>query len=225
MLEKLNQYNLKASEIETLNTFQSRDGFVLLDEEGFEEMMDYFSQFPVYKNLVPFITDENSNYWCVYINGPMKGMVCYLSHDEPDLAPKFQSVSNLLKVINENDDAYDFYDLTENNFDFPSKNISEFEHRKMIIEELKEAFGNEADEDIRRQLGFSIIALTVTSEVEKNIYLLLNDEDMYVQEQAIRSLGFHQYQPALEKLNELKTTALTNGRKAIETVLKKLNGV
>lgn len=42
MLGKLNQYNLKTSEIETLNTFQSRDGFVSLDDDGFEEMMDYF---------------------------------------------------------------------------------------------------------------------------------------------------------------------------------------
>jgi len=62
MIEKLNKFDLNTSEIEQLKNFQSRDGFVLIDETEFEEMENYFNQFSVYKNLAPLVTDEKSNY-------------------------------------------------------------------------------------------------------------------------------------------------------------------
>ncbi|AZA98999.1 hypothetical protein EG359_04995 [Chryseobacterium joostei] len=224
MIEKLNKFDLNTSEIEKLKAFQSRDGFVLLDDAEFGEMENYFSQFPIYKNLVALLTDEDSNYWCINVSGPMKGMICYLSHDEPNLEPKFKDISSFLKVIDENPEAYDFYDLEEISFDFPnSKNPPEFIERKQIIEELKTNFHSENDEDVRLQIAYSIIVLTSVEEIEDSIYPFLDDEDMYIQERAIQILGFHKYKPAKEKLIEMKNSVMPNGQTAIEIALKKLN--
>lgn len=224
MIEKLNKFDLNTSEIEKLKAFQSRDGFVLLDDAEFGEMENYFSQFPIYKNLVALLTDENSNYWCINVSGPMKGMICYLSHDEPNLEPKFKDISSFLKVIDENPEAYDFYDLEETSFDFPnSKNPPEFIERKQIIEELKTNFHSENDEDVRLQIAYSIIVLTSVEEIEDSIYPFLDDEDMYIQERAIQILGFHKYKPAKEKLIEMKNSVMPNGQTAIGIALKKLN--
>jgi hypothetical protein len=224
MIEKLNKFDLKNSETEKLKTFESRDGFVLLDNADFEEMENYFTEFPIYRNLVAILTDENSNYWCIYVNGPLKGMICYLSHDEPNLEPKFKNISSFLKAIDENPEAYDFNDLEETSFDFPnSKKETEFSERKEIIEKLFSEFNSENDEDVRQQIAFSIIALTSTEEIEDNIYPFLDDEDMYVQERAIQILGFHKYKPAKEKLIELKKNAMYNGQTAVGIALKKMN--
>lgn len=225
MIENLNKFDLKKSETEKLKTFESRDGFVLLDNTEFEEMESYFTEFPIYRNLVAILTDENSNYWCINVNGPLKGMICYLSHDEPNLEPKFKDISSFLKAIDENPEAYDFNDLEETSFDFPnSKKETEFSKRKEIIEKLFSEFNSENDEEIRQQIAFSIIALTSTEEIEDNIYPFLDDEDMYVQERAIQILGFHKYKPAKEKLIELKKTAMYNGQTAAGIALKKMNG-
>ena len=224
MIEKLNKFDLNTSEIEKLTTFQSRDGFVLLEDGEFDEMENYFSQFPIYKNLVALLPDENSNYWCINVSGPMKGMICYLGHDEPNLEPKFKDISSFLKVIDENPEAYDFYDLDKTLFDFPnSKNLTEFNERKQIIEKLKTDFHSENDEDVRLQIAYSIIALTSLEEIEDNIYPFLDDEDMYIQERAIQILGFYKYKPAKEKLIEMKSFAMPNEQTAIEIALKKLN--
>lgn len=212
MIEKLNKFDLNTSEIEKLTAYQSRDGFVLLYDAEFDEIENYFSHFPIYKNLVALLTDENSNYWCINVSGPMKGMICYLSHDEPNLEPKFKNISSFLKVIDENPEVYDFYDLEETSFDFSSsKNPAEFNERKQIIEELKTNFHSENDEDVRLLIAYSIIALTSVEEIENSIYPFLDDEDMYIQERAIQILGFHKYKPAKEKLIEMKTSAMPNG--------------
>jgi len=224
MIEKLKKFKLNISEKEKLKDFQSRDGFMFLSDEEFDEMENYFSQFSIYKSLAPLLTDENSNYWCIYVDGSMKGMICYLSHDEPNLEPKFKDISSFLKVIKENPETYDFYDLDETLFDFPiAEDPTEFQERKQIIEELKTDFNLENDEDVRMQIAYSIIAMTFPDEIEENIYPFLDDEDMYVQERAIQILGFHKYKPAKEKLIALKNSVMPNGQSAIEIALKKIN--
>ncbi|MDO5640611.1 MAG: hypothetical protein Q4G28_12170 [Neisseria sp.] len=225
MIEKLKKFDLDISDIEKLNAFESRDGFALLDDAEFDEMANCLARLPIYRHLLALLTDGNSNYWCVNTDGAMKGMICYLSHDEPDLAPKFKNISRFLQAINENPEADDFYDLAEDLFDFPNSGKQlEFDERKKIIETLQSDFTSEADEDIQTQIAFSIIALTSIDEIEENIFPFLDDEDMYIQERAIQILGFHQYKPAKEKLMELKKTAMPNGQTAIKTALEKLDG-
>ncbi len=218
------KFDINKEDLKKLEGFNSRDGFVLVTESDFNDMLEYFKQYAVYDNLIPILTDNNSNYWCLYVNGYLKGMVCYLSHDELSLEPKFIGISELINKIDENPDAYDFDELDTQVFDFPIKNDSiNINDREIIIDKLKTELISKEQEDVRQKLAYSIMTLTFDSEIESNIYPFLEDEDMYIQERAIQIIGYHKYKPARNKLIELTKTAMTNGKSAAGKALKELN--
>ena len=220
MIDKLIKHNVSTSDVELLKNYNSREGFKILDGEESNDMEDHFSEYPIFENIIAVLTDENSNYWCLYIKGPMKGMVCYLNHDETNLEPKFISLSSFLNTIENNPELEDFYDIHPDLFDFPTSiQREDFKERKNIIEELQKDFDVENDEEVKQQMAFAIMALCTTNEIEESIYPFLNDEDMYIQERAIQMIGFHNYKPAKEKLTELRETAMHNGKQAIDLSL------
>ena len=227
-MEHLNQiltrYCITASAIESLEVFASRDGFIVLDEDEFKEAQEYFSEFLVYQFLVAFMTDDTSAYWCVYVDGPLKNMVCYVSHEELDLAPRFRSLSSFINTINNQPQCYGMQDLEDRFFDFPSRQESaNYLQDKEIIGALYNALAAAADDDqLRTQTAFAIMALTSPTDIETIIYPFLADEDMYVQERAIALLGFHAYKPAVTKLTALVNQAHPNGQTAAKVALKKI---
>ena len=174
--------------INQLESYKSRDGFVKLNQSEFEETIDYFNGFKVYKNLIPILTDENSNYWCLHYQGPMKGFISYLSHDELDLSPKFSSTSTFIKVIEDNPDAYDFDELDISLFEFPSKTT---QINNNIIDQLLELIKSENEADVYRQLVFSVMSLTSKNNIDKNIKPFLQNEDDYITEKANEVLKFY----------------------------------
>ncbi len=206
-------------EPQELNTFNSREGFYRLNEDELGSLLDYFSDFPVYTDLVPILTDGQSNYWCLYIDGVLKGKICYLSHDEVSLEPRFKSLSSFIKLINANPSYSDVSDIPLSSYDYPSREMDDIDRE--VILQLKNIFDNESEEDNRQQVAFSIMALTSLQDIE-NIYAFLYDEDMYVQERAIFTLGYWKYQPARELLLELKQTALPNSHNAISIALRNM---
>lgn len=195
-----------------------------MTKSDFNDMLEYFKQYTVYDNLIPILTDNNSNYWCLYVSGSLKGMICYLSHAELSLEPKFIGISELINTIDENPDVYDFDELNFQLFDFPIKsdNIN-LNDREIIIAKLKAELVSKEQEDVRQQLAYSIMTLTSNSEIETNIYPFLEDDDMYIQERAIQIIGFHKYKPARNKLIELTKTAMVNGKSAAGKALNELN--
>lgn len=220
----LTNYGIDNTAIAKLGSFESRDGFIMLSEEEFEEMQNYLNEFPVYQSLVPIMTDGNSNYWCLYVDGPLKNMLCHVSHDEPSLEPRFRNLSSLIDAIIAHPDSNDMNDFEDTFFDFPSRQVSQNQLQdKEIIGELYKIFDAETDDDqIRTQTAFSIMALTPPTDIEQIIYPFLDDEDMYVQERAIQMLGFHKYQQAVGRLTELSTNAQHNGQTAAKMALKKI---
>jgi len=219
----LKNNEIDSTEIDILKKYKSRDGFIIIENNELKEMKNYFNQFSIYENVIPIMTDNNSNYLCIYVKGIMKGMICHLSHDGIDLSPKFKNISNLIKAIDNYPDVYDFYEFDENILDFPTKsNSTNFHESNNIIEKLFIEFKKESDDEKRQQFAFSIMALTGINEIEKNIYGFLEDEDMYIQERAIELLGFFEYVPAREKLEKLVNTAMPNGQTAAKIALKKL---
>ena len=212
-------------DLKTLQCFNSRDGFVIIDEFEFEEIIEYFGQYEVYSNLIPVLTDNNSNYWCVYVGGILSGMVCYLDHNELSLEPKFNGVYELINTINQNPDAYDFYELENSVFNFPIREHKTINanKREAIVNALIAEFKLQDHEDVKQQMAYAIMALTSKDELESNIYPFLDSENMYIQERAIQMLGFHKYEPARQKLIQLTKTAMTNGKSAAGKALKELN--
>lgn len=220
----LTNYKIDNTTIDKLESFESRDGFVLLDEGDFEQMQDYLKKFPVYQFLVPILTDENSNYWCVYGDGLLKNMVCHLNHDELSLEPRFRNLSSLIDAINDHPDRHDFFDFEDTFFDFPSRQVSpNYLQDKEIIVGLLKIFNAETNDDqIRTETAFAIMALASPTDIETIIYPFLDDEDIYIQERAIKMLGFHKYKPAVDKLTEFSTNAKYNGQTAAKVALKKI---
>ena len=221
--ELLTKHGIADSGIDKLEAFESRDGFIILDVIEFQEMQEYFAHFPVYQFLVPFMTDDNSNYWCLYIDGPLKNMICYLSHEELDLAPRFRSLSFFIDALNNHPGSYDMHDF-EGFFDCPSRAVSPSHlPDQEIIGALYNDLAVEADDDQQRtQTAFAIMALASPNAIETIIYPFLEDEDMYVQERAIALIGFHAYKPAVAKLTALATQAQHNGQLAAKIALRKI---
>ena len=225
-MEHFSKYEIEKNDLKNLLSYESRDGFELIEKDDFESMVEYFEQYEIYKNLIPILTDNNSNYWCLYVGGKLKGTVCHLSYDEVNLEPKFKNITKLINTIDKNPEAYDFSELDVQVFDYPKgENEIDLDNRDKIITELLNEFEqvSEDKEDLRQQLAFSIMALVNSEEIESYIYPLLDDEDMYIQERAIDIIGFHKYEPARNKLIELTKTAMANGKSAAGRALKELN--
>ncbi len=225
-MRHFSKYEINKDDLKNLLNYESRDGFELIEKDDFESMLQYFEQFEIYKNLIPILTDHNSNYWCLYVGGKLKGTVCHLSHGEVNLEPKFKNITKLINTINNNPNAYDFNELNFQVFDYPKReNEIDLDNREVIITELLTELEqvSENKEELRQQLAFSIMALVKSAEIESYVYPLLDDEDMYIQERAINIIEFHKYEPARNKLIELTKKAMVNGKSAAERALKELN--
>ena len=119
IIELLKQHQFSALDIESLEDFKSRDGFQRIKDEDLAGMTVFFEQYPQdYGNLLPIMTDDNSNYLCVYFRGAEREKVCHLSHDEIDLTPRFKSIERLIHVIITNPEAWDFEEIPQESFDF-----------------------------------------------------------------------------------------------------------
>lgn len=225
LFKLLAEHKIDTNEIAVLSKFQSRDGFVVVDDDDLDGMMAYFKDFDVYKGLVPVLTDNNSNYLCIYVDGPMKGMVCDFQHDELDLAPKFRNLHNLITTIEKNPEAYDMYDLDQvNQADFPKlMEVPHDVHDREIINQLVDTFKNETAEDLRQQIAYCLMNLTAHTDLQ-SLYPFLDHEDMYIQARSIQIMGTHRHEPILEKIIQLQTTAQHNGQTAAKSAVKKIKG-
>ncbi|TCC99693.1 SMI1/KNR4 family protein [Pedobacter hiemivivus] len=119
IIEILEQYQFPVTDVQALESFGSRDGFQRITNENLEGMVVFFKQYPEdFDEVLPIMTDDNSNYFCVYYKGDYKGKVCHLSHDEIDLTPRFKSIESLIHVIRTHPQSWDFGELPERSFDF-----------------------------------------------------------------------------------------------------------
>lgn len=202
-MEQLKQalaaHGIPSSGIAQLTAFEARNGLSVLDEAEFKQMQEYFDSFPVHQFLVPLLADGNSNYWCLYVGGPLKNMICYVSHEEVDLASRFRSLASFVAASNAQPTGDDPGDIAAALFDFPSRQIPPtYAQDREIIRKLHTALAAEtADDEQRTQTAFALLALTAPPDTETTLYPFLDDAAMYVQERAIELLGFHHYQPAL----------------------------
>ncbi|EDM35109.1 hypothetical protein PBAL39_16546 [Pedobacter sp. BAL39] len=116
------QHGFSDEDREALENFKSRDGFELISDQDLKGMLAFFKQYPDdFEDLIPIMTDNNSNYICVYFQGQHFGKVCYLSHDEMDLTPFFSSIRVLVEVINRYPEAWDFPEIPADAYDISTK--------------------------------------------------------------------------------------------------------
>lgn len=194
-----------------------------LQAEEFREMLAYMEGFEVYQGIVPLWTDGHSNYIGLYVKGPLKYRVCYISHEETDVSPAFRSVESFVEVLDKQPEA-DWEELIK---DYPvsgsaglnpeqlAADLKSIDELQVIIEEP------ELDDDQRRQYLFSLMALTSYNNLD-SLLPYLADEDMFVQERACEIMGFHRYKPAYEKLKEVAEHGMHNGKLAAKRALSQI---
>jgi len=113
----LEQYSFPESDIKAIENFTNRDGFQLLEKGEFNDMINFFKQYPEdFQEIIPIMTDQNSNFICVYIKGENLYKVCYLNHDEINLYPKFKNIYDLIETINNNPGCWDITELDDSVF-------------------------------------------------------------------------------------------------------------
>lgn len=112
IIRLLQQFHLPSKDIAALEQFISRDGFQVITDEDLDGMLDFFRQYPDdFEEILPIITDGNSNYLCVYYKGTFSGQVCYLSHNGMNLSPQYNDITHLITVIHAHPEAWDFMDI------------------------------------------------------------------------------------------------------------------
>jgi hypothetical protein len=229
----LRKYSFPDSTISRLANFKPRTGFRLVKEKEFAEMTNHFRKYLPPLSFIPLFAD-NANYLCVYVDGPLKGKICEWHHEECALAPMFRSVDSLLAAIESNPECDDWIDLPQ---DYPQPDDDTFtiedEESLLLLHNIynsvksfKEDFEDENSEQNRKyvlrvQTAYCICALTPPKKIT-TLIPFLDDDDMFVQEQAIWTFGEHRYRPVLQKIQELLTTAKSNGRIAAKGALLKM---
>ncbi|WP_195576728.1 HEAT repeat domain-containing protein [Paenibacillus sp. 1001270B_150601_E10] len=189
----------------------------LLQSDEINNMEELFRQmYPQHLPISWLWTDDNSNYAGVYMDGPMKGMICYLNHEEPDYSPVFQSIDRFLAaILQAGPDAY----MEELQTDYPGTLAGELEWG--VVQQLTETVGQLDDEEARVQYLFALMSLTPANKLD-TLLPYLDDEDMYVQERVCDIIGYYGYVPAKDKLKWIAEHGSLNGRSAAKRALSHL---
>lgn len=164
-----------------------------------------------------FWTDDNSNYACLYISGKLQGMVCFLDHEEPDIAPRYHSLNTFYLQLLEG--AQLGITWNEMKTDFPMMTESENEAQiALLAQAFIQEYQETSDEDRQVYLATCAINLTHPS-LAHTLLLFLQAENMWVQEKACQYFGAINYVPAIPLLANIAQTGTHNGQIAAITAL------
>lgn len=177
-----------------------------------------------WRDSCAFWTDDNSNYAGIYLDGPLRGRIYFLSHDEPDFSPVYRSLSSFLKTIREaKSREKDWYEMPTDYFT-PTDYYLHQDGKPLPATEIERKSDLEAmttlrlqfdqtsllDDDERRFVCFCIMDLTPLDDL-KYVLEFLSDKDMWTQERAALILGVHKYSPAIDRLAEIAINGSGNG--------------
>lgn len=213
-----------SSGLDTHYEGQKKNEFFLrmLTQDEITELFQYMSSIDVYRDIFPLWTDNNSNYIGLFYDGPLKYRVCYINHEEMDISPGFRSVDSFVAEIEKNfqldwDELEKDYprDKEHNNNEYMDHDLSSIQLLNQRLE------SSELDDELRCQYIFCIMALTPYNQLD-TLLKYLDDEDMYVQERACETFGFHRYAPAQEKLKDVLLHGQHNGRLAAKRALAQM---
>lgn len=214
------KYALPPEELQALITYEWRDNFQLIPLPVFEELVRYRDEFGLPDTVFPLIDCGGSNYIGIHTFGPLKNKICFIDHEEMDVTPVFRNVQQLLSAIAAAEECYDYRDIPEDSFDFPSlPGLPEplLSDDRAVVTALWEQYNTDTE---NIQLAFYIMALTPYDDIAVLIPWL-NNKDMYIQERAIKTFGFHRYAPVKQQLEELTTKAQHNGKLAARIALQR----
>jgi hypothetical protein len=171
-------------------------------------------------------TDDNSNYCGIYTDGPLRGWLCILDHEEPMLTPAFRSIASFItRLFTEvrQKDRGGAYDLPSVPRDVPETvpHVEDDELDQKLALYFREQHRNESDEAMRRLYAFCSICLT-PFEHTSEVIPFLEDQDMWVPEAAVRLLEIRQWDAGTEQLEKLAREGRPNGDYAAMRLLARM---
>ena len=106
-----------------------------MSEEEFHKINTYLQDEKVFEDIVAILYDKHSDYYGYYYKGLLKGMVCFLWHEELDLSPLFLSVQSFVSAINKHPEATNHFDFEDSTLP-DEKELKALPNRLEIIETL-----------------------------------------------------------------------------------------
>jgi len=177
------------------------------------------------KEFVPDVCmlwqDDNSNYAGVYYKGSLRGKVMFLTHDEPNYAPLFQSIQSLIKNI-KSGIIEDFFIPPLGTCDYPSKHSTEEEKESNAIlakEYIEKLRGDDEDRDYQLAL---IACYLMPAEYLELLIPLMNSGNMYIEQDIPEFFVFHDYKPAIPILQDICESGSTFAKDSSKHALLKL---
>ena len=167
-----------------------------------------------------FWTDDNSNYCGIYTDGPLKGWLTRLNHEEPMLTPAYRSVTGFLSRVAEPGEASDLPYLAA---EIPSvlPDAANAEADRQLATYFRERYQEEEDADQKRLFAFCSICLT-PAEATGDVLPFLEIQDMWIPEAAVRLLELRGYSDGIMELEKLAREGRTNGDSAAMRQLVRL---
>jgi hypothetical protein len=168
-----------------------------------------------------FWTDYSSNYCGIYTNGPLKGWLTRLNHEEPMLTPAYRSVAGFLSCVARSGEATDLPCLvSEIPTVLPGDANAESDRKAATY------FGalhrEEKDADLKRLYAFCSICLTPVEDTG-NVLPFLGNRDFWISEAAVRLLELRGYDGGISELEALAREGQSNGASAAVRQLVRLN--
>lgn len=173
-----------------------------------------------------FWTDDQSNYAAVYVEGPLAGRVCLLSHDGPDPSPVYRSVLSFLAAVGDSGLRGFIYDGPDHKpgADYPAltprAGNMDTAHSadRDALRELWPLFRAATETTEREQYAFAIVALTPFEQTD-SILPFTDDQDFFIVQKACTLLGLRRWEPATGRLGEVALHGVSNGRVAATLAL------
>lgn len=161
-----------------------------------------------------FWTDGNSDYAGLYVEPPLTGYICILNHEEADLSPVYRSVRTFLDYQFQADDEEPgpYGILTEYPRLTPAP-VAEIDAQDWEIVQILQPRYESADEPVRTQYAFTMMALTPVDHTAE-LLAFLQDDDMWIVERACEIIGARRYAPAIPQLGQVVEQGQHNGRMA-----------
>jgi len=162
-------------------------------------------------SIVPFWTDDQSNYAALYVRGPLASRVCFVDHDEIDLVPAYVSVESFSRAAAAA--AGPDTDWSEMPRDYPRLSPSPLDAEESALASSLRTAAVDSDDDTRAYLLHCAMVLTPANESD-TLRADLCDRDMWVQERACTLLGQRRVERAIEDLVRVAREGMHNGRLA-----------
>jgi len=172
-------------------------------------------------------SDDNSNYCGVYMDGPLRGWLCILDHEEPILTPAFRSIESFMSRLlsearqTEQSGACDIPSVPRGVPGSVPDGGNDKSDLQLALH-FREQYNAESLEAMRRLCAFCSICLTPygsTAEVTP----FLEDRDMWIPEAAVRLLELRHWEGGTEQLEKLAREGSPNGDTAAMRLLAQMN--